>query len=832
MRKAKLWILVVTLSVLIFTVSALPDISVNGIWRDVNPTAYISPPANPALQSVYMLSPTEGWAVGNATPTTNLQTGLPAILHYDGLTWNLVPAPKFPDFPSNQSAYDLQSVNFGPPGNPISRSDGWAVGRNATAPWNATAIHWDGVTWRVQVAGLSGPNAGPLNSVFMVSSTDAWAVGANKADTAGAIWHWNGVSGLGGGWSLVATPPQVLLGVFMVGSTEGWAVGNGGAIFHYFGGGWTQLSSPVGTRLNSVFMLSATDGWAVGASGTILHYSSGTWSGPVSPGTTTNDLLSISMASSTDGWAVGNRGSTLHYSGGSWTALPTNLVPTSPVSYFNFTSVFETTSSDAWTVGSAGVILHFDGIIWGTVTSPTISNFTSVSFGPPVTGPINANDGWAVGNASSTMFGNEPTVYHWNGFMWTKGVVIGTNNNLNSVFMISSTDVWAVGGGPHTTASCVIAPCPVILHYTGGAWNTITPPPGSYSLKSVFMVSSDEGWAVGEQGPSNGGIILHYSVSGGVGTWATFPGPPTNGYGIPLKSLNSVFMVNSAEGWAVGDNATILHYTVTSGVGNWNGVLVSGTPGLSSFANLTSVFMSSPTDGWAVGGIQESHSSSAGAIIIHWDGTKWTPVATPSIPGGALNHVTGLQALLKSVFMTGPNDGWAVGTPGNLVSTLFHWDGVAWNHINTSPALIGEIPPILSSVYMTSPSTGWIVGSSPGFITPPVSATKALSTILRFAPAGAISAVTGVTATSTVVSTVSTSTTFLVSSFTSTTTNIVTMSSTTSVTATQSSAITPIPPNGTGIPGFPTESVLAGILIGLICISTLRRRRTRTRGRR
>ena len=821
MRKAKLWILVATLSVLIFTVSALPDMSVNGIWRDVNPTAYLSPPANPALQSVYMLSPTEGWAVGNSTPSNDFTHALPAILHYDGLTWNLVPAPKFPDYPSVQEAYELQSVSFGPPRNPISRSDGWAVGFNTSL--NAVALHWDGITWRVQVAGF-GPNDGPLFSVFMVSSTDAWAVGgANKATTGGTIWHWNGVSGLGGGWSLVMTTTQALRGVFMVSSTEGWAVGNAGAIYHYFGGGWTAFASPVTARLNSVFMLSATEGWAAGATGTMVHYSGGVWSGPVSPGTTTSDLLSISMGSTTDGWAVGNAGAILHYSGVSWTALPTNLVPTSPVSYLNFTGVFETSSADAWTVGTAGVILHFDGTNWGTTTSPTISNFTSVSFGPPVTGPINANDGWAVGNASAA-FGHEPTVYHWNGFMWTKGIVIGATNNLNSVFMVSSGDVWAVGGGQRTTGTCAVVPCPVILHYNGGSWNSISPPPGSYILKSVFMVSSSEGWAVGEEGPGDTGIILHYAVTGGVGTWAIFPVPPINGYGITLPSLNGVFMVGPNEGWAVGDNATILHYVVTGGSGSWSSVMVSGTPGLSQVANLTSIFLLSPTSGWAVGGIQNAESPSAGPVIIYWDGIKWTPVATPSIPGGVQNHVTGLQALLKSVFMTGPNDAWAVGTPGDLVATLFHWDGVAWNHINTSPALLGEIPPVLSSVYMTSPTGGWIVGASPGFTTPILAATKALSTILEFAPAGGLSGATAVTSTTTVVSTLSTSTTFLVSSYTATTTNLVTVSGTTSVTATQSSIITPIPPGGTGIPGFPAESIVAGILIGLLCLAALRRR--------
>ena len=98
-------------------------------------------------------------------------------------------------------------------------------------------------------------------------------------------------------------------------------------------------------------------------------------------------------------------------------------------------------------------------------------------------------------------------------------------------------------------------------------------------------------------------------------------------------------MLNQNEGWAIGDNATILHYTVSGGVGTWNLVTVSGTPTLSSYDNLTSVFMLSPTSGWAVGGITDGYpvgTPTAGPVIIYWDGTKWEPVAAPRIPGGTL----------------------------------------------------------------------------------------------------------------------------------------------------------------------------------------------------
>jgi len=877
MRKVSLIILGSIVLVLLIGVMASPDLSVAGAWRDINPDAYITPPANPQLNSVYMLSSIEGWAVGDSRPTTNATTGLPAIFHYDGFSWNFVPAPKVLDFPGAVAAYNLTSVTFGPPLSPISRSDGWAVGFNNTIdettvgagkcgggsgaitpsvqPCSSVALHWDGVSWRVETPGLSGANAGPLWSSFMVSSTDVWAVGQNVDGTQGMFWHWTGVAGLGGGWSPQTPVPTPLYSVFMVSSTEGWAAGKGGAIYHYFGGTWNPFASPVTANLRSIFMDSSTDGWGVGDTGTIIRYSAGIWTGPASPGTTSNNLFSVYMVSSTEGWAVGAFSTIVHFAGGAWTATPTNLVPTAPVSAFNFTSVFYTTSTDGWSVGTAGVVLHFDGSNWGTVTSPTINNFTSVSFGPPLTGPVNPNDGWAVGNVSA-ISPFEPTIYHWNGFVWSKGVAIGATNDLNSVFMLSSGDAWTVGGGPRATASCIPNPvCPVVLHWDGGSWNTITPPPGSYKLKSVFMVSSSEGWAVGEIGvPSGGsasptGIILHYTVTGGVGTWAIFPAPSSPSAPAPL---NSVFMLGQNEGWAVGDNATILHYTVVGGVGTWNSLTVSGTPGISRDANLTSVFMLSPTSGWAVGGVTSGSTFfNTGPVIIYWDGLKWSPVATPPIPGGispdgfaagdpGFRLTTGV---LKSVYCTGPNDCWTAGYPGKLLSTLFHWDGVAWNFVSLSPDLLGQdaslkgVPPILTSIYMTSPSGGWIVGSDIGFQTPfqlapvstgsPLSLTShTLSTILRFAPFAGIATV-GYT----VVSTVTSSTTFIVSSVTSTTTNMITVNSTTSGVVTQTSPTTspstPVPPGGIGIPGFPTESIMAGIIIGLVCLSMLRRRRTR-----
>ena len=131
MRKTKFWMALIAISLVALTVTAVPASQQMGFWRDINPDAYISPPANPQLNSVYMLSSHEGWAVGDSQPTTIMLRALPAIFHYDGSTWNLVPAPQVlnPPIGGSPGAYNLTSVTFGPPNNPITNgTDGWAVG--------------------------------------------------------------------------------------------------------------------------------------------------------------------------------------------------------------------------------------------------------------------------------------------------------------------------------------------------------------------------------------------------------------------------------------------------------------------------------------------------------------------------------------------------------------------------------------------------------------------------------------------------------------------------------------------------------------------------------
>lgn len=571
-------------------------------------TVRASPTLND-LNGIDMLSSTDGWAVGNGGIT----------LHYDGSSWSQIP--------SGTSA-DLFGVSFGTPSAPNPHA-GFAVGGSAGI---SAAIFRNDVTWSGVNAGLSSPDAQRLSSVFQLSPNDAWAVDA----VSDVFWHWSGSAGLGGGWTLVSRAVGGLNSVWMTSVTDGWAVGVGGIIYRYTGGSWS-LYSTVGSTLNSVFMLNPNEGWAVGDGGVIYHFTSGVWGGPLSPGLTSQDLKSIFMVNPSEGWAVGNSGTVLHYSAGLWTTLGPNQVATNQ----DLNAVYFAVGT-GWVVGKAGTILVLSSQVAQGIPA---ANLQSVFLS-------STSDGWIVACATGGCGSGsgEPVVVHWDGNSFTRGVVSGPAADLYSVFMVSSSEGWAVGGvgsSPlvlhYTGGTWTQVPTPsgfvlrsvfmvdssngwavgsagTILRYSSGSWASVFSPT-TMTLRSVYMLGASDGWAVGD-----GGELLRYQAAGG--QWTKFPSPTgaqlnsvslsdlSHGWAVGAggtilhydgtlwvsvanfasANLNSVFQVNPQEAWAVGDSATILQWTGMS----WYPVTPS--PALSGNPNLNSIFMTSPSFGLIVGG--------------------------------------------------------------------------------------------------------------------------------------------------------------------------------------------------------------------------------------
>ncbi len=276
---------------------------------------------------------------------------------------------------------------------------------------------------------------------------------------------------------------------------------------------------------------------------------------------------------------------------------------------------------------------------------------------------VASDNAWAVGD--------EGTILHWNGQTWT-AVECPIDTNLKSIDMVSADDGWAVSSGwladDHLPQSS-------ILRWDGRSWTEFARPKLGH-LNSVRMASSNDGWAVGgfaAQGWLGYRLtmwseILHWDGQ----TWTSFERPTD-------LMLNSVDARTSDCGWAVGglsdrrfrqDRSTILH---------WDGHAWTEATSLWD-RRLHSVDLVSADDGWAVG----SHGAT-----MHWDGGYWTEVPSPT------------REDLWAVAVLSSMDGWAVGSRG----TILHWDGTAWSEAESPTGLA------LYSVAMVSADDGWAVGS-------------------------------------------------------------------------------------------------------------------------
>ena len=243
---------------------------------------------------------------------------------------------------------------------------------------------------------------------------------------------------------------------------------------------------------------------------------------------------------------------------------------------------------------------------------------------------LSASNIWAVGSGGA--------ILRWEGSTW-KTVTSPTNSWLQSVYMSNETDGWAVGQS-------------TIIHWNGTFWEVV-PSPAVENLYDIFMANLNEGWAV-----ANAGQTIYWNGT----TWTAVSSPT-------LEFLFSIYMTDSSDVWAVGSSGTIIRWNGTA----WNSVASPTT------SSLYDVSMVTGNDGWGVG---------SGGTIIHYNGTSWNNVTSPTTNG------------LRSVFMVNSTEGWAVGDAG----TTIRWNGTAWNSV-LSPSTGWFF-----SVHMIDENDGWVVG--------------------------------------------------------------------------------------------------------------------------
>ena len=280
----------------------------------------------------------------------------------------------------------------------------------------------------------------------------------------------------------------------------------------------------------------------------------------------------------------------------------------------------------------------------------------------------------------------------------------GTNDDFNSIAMVSPNEGWIVGNSYSRSS-----PGPLILHYVNGRLfqaNVMAPPAGwptSLLLQQVVMSSATEGWAVGvdESGLCGSIWLLHYTS----GQWkldSTMTG----------TTLGGISMLSPTDGWAVGSHQTcgqgggfqpvLFHYNGR----NWTPAqLPAGT------VQMTRVVMTSATDGWAIGEKQASGSAGNPNLLLHYDGQTWSEVDS----AGMAQSGPIFPIYLTDIAMISATDGWLVGTipgPNGVASgsLLFHYDGKQWGKVNTPLDAIqgGQV----TSLSLASDGAGFLAGNT------------------------------------------------------------------------------------------------------------------------
>jgi hypothetical protein len=718
---------------------------------------------NNVLNDVAVISATDAWSVGDYYTGTNSLTYGTLTQHWNGSNWSIVPSPSITGTSSH--LYGVAAV---------SSDDVWAVGaagQFATSTPPRTLIeHWNGSSWSIVPSPNPGDGRNFLFDVAAVSANDVWAVGVGNDIGSGTtlIEHWNGSA-----WSIVPSPnvgmyDNILNGITVVSATNIWAVGSftnrsgdpmHPLILHWDGALWDFVTAPEPSsngywELHDVAALAANDIWAVGTgqlSGGIMQSITEHWDGnewalvpnPTPPGGLRPQLKGVAARAGSGFWAVGYYNVTSpqqtgplveRWDGSQWVIVP-SASPSSSLDSLN--SIAIGPSNEIWAVGrtlSAGNLYstlierYVDTCATLTPTpavsatpSPTatcVSRFNIVSspnigegensFYPGGVSAWAANDVWSVGYYTEITGKDRTLTQHWNGNVWS--VVSSPNvdtgdNYLTSVSALSTSDVWAVGN--YITTTFPNDSQTLIEHWNGSQWQVVPSPNGERSsyLLGVSARAQNDVWAVGNKrilsgGPQYQTLTLHWDGTQWSEVLAPNPGSGENYlYGVSAVSANDVWAVGIQVSSATGTRTLLLHWNGSA----WSEV-ASPNPGQNG-NYLYAVAAISANDAWAVG--MQVNQGGVTHFIVHWNGSAWATVSSP--PAGTAG------SRLYGVTATGPNDVWAAGyylygdnTPQRTL--LEHWDGSTWRIVQSGnqPTTIGNY---LSAISASAPGDVWTVGA-------------------------------------------------------------------------------------------------------------------------
>jgi hypothetical protein len=304
-----------------------------------------------------------------------------------------------------------------------------------------------------------------------------------------------------------------------------------------------NAASRPGGQLFGVAAISGHDVWAVGdnprTSTTLVeHYNGSHWSIVSSPTLTGGSRLLSVAAGPADVWAAGDNNDPYnpkplveHYDGRAWSLVS---VPCTSPDRSGLESVVAVSPTDIWATGAesgGGLTEHFDGQSWSEVSNGPDGH------GLAAQGPGNI---WSVGD-SGDPYDPVPVINRYNGVDWS-GVSspYAYDDSLESVAIVSPTDVWAVGYFYNT----------LVEHYNGTRWKIVKSPEGG--LLSVVALSAGYLWAVGSKSCCNGNSTRTAIERYDGRRWKLVKSPNSSRGSGELRGIGAISRRNL---WAVGDSA-------------------------------------------------------------------------------------------------------------------------------------------------------------------------------------------------------------------------------------------------------------------------------------
>ena len=292
-------------------------------------------------------------------------------------------------------------------------------------------------------------------------------------------------------------------------------------------------------------------------------------------------------------------------------------------------------------------------------------------------------EAWAVGKTNTP---SRMLIEKFSGSTWTRQAipVLDLKNELSSVTATSSDNAWAVGSvsfSSHETGELIVG-------WNGTSWTQVTPspalPPGASAsyLAGVAASSASNAWAVGSYqigGQAHQMLMVNWNGT----SWEEVTSPNPGGF-THSSRLTSVTVLSANDAWAAGYYRSAKFAGTHTLIMHWNGTtwsqVPSPTPSTAHQGVLLGISATSPTSAWAVGYTIKPHSQVPGTtLILHWNGSTWRRQASPN-PSGRPSQFAFYR--LYSVSATSASNAWAAGYQqhgtGDVTTLILHWNGRAW----------------------------------------------------------------------------------------------------------------------------------------------------------